>query len=1425
MGYEEYKEEVEDTLERWDRITTIVPNSLAKIYIDIEWARDHQDRRNKTKQEFNSLIKQLGQAQTQIASESKRILSEGVATETDLTDIESALNTGIDAVKESNELDTDYLLDQERTELITQQNQLNRHIKVAEHSFRFATARRARFKRGQELESRLEELEDEIQTYVSDTDRIEYTSEQLDDFQTSLTQIMTDVGRYEDSIDRDLPSEAKKLFTRTDILEYDSPDDHLNFETSPSAGRLREWCRDLLDNIRHARSGAYLAKADAALSDAVDAFSRAYQDIDHVEADRKAIQSAIETTETQLENAREHAPEDSHALSSVEAKWVEYRDVVSKVESTDDFAEKLQLCDDCIADFRDNYSDYRDHSEPTTHLAQSEIDSLQELLDRATKYCNDSSEAAPSIANDMLAYDERVDVRRSEIAELQDKLKTHNEEYATHLAERYPEVFTDVEGNNLNDRQRKAVIASEDRVLISAPAGTGKTKTIDHRVKYLINVDGVAAETVLATGFANATVDELEQRITAPGVRCETVDALGKRITEGIYPGYRLPDGSGSPSEIIAKELFRQKLNSDSKFYDSDFERHLARLKRHWVPVYDRASPEEVEDSRSEPAVLDRIEYYLETHGFEVSRSNPIREVEGMSGEGEYVADFYLNEFDIVISHVPVLSNPYDENKSDLDPRHALDAVAQRTDPELHESVSKSLEELRAEIEWEQRRFSELDGYNIIFTYGWENQENTLLQHLEYRLMEQLAIPLPIVEEEFVEAHSGDKTNSELEKKVRDTVVDAVAMARTRGVPTNNQSSNSDSKVTAVADGGAAKTIQQLYPTGSPLYKAFADVLSILYNDYDRYREDRKYLDFIEAKLRAAEHLLNDTDTALLNQYDFKYIIVDEFQDISPPDMTFLDALARSNDAQLFCVGDDWQSIYGFRGTTPEYFLDFESHFDSKANIITLNKTYRNPQTIVNASTELISNNSEQREKDISAALEKEGSVTIHKTRKSIQDKTAELVETHLDREGHEGSGDTSPTDIMIIAKLSKQLDELVSILYEHGIPAQKKKSVDDSLADDKVVTTTAHRAKGDSAQHVIVYNAVDDEYGGFPDTRKGGLTAPVEPERSNTFESERRLFYVALTRTKRTVDIVTKRDKSEQSRFIRELRPDFQELQDGENSSPRLGRAELSRIAQHGIWNSDHRVIENTPLDGHTAQSLVEHAASETETGVAMFQFCVELIIAANERMDRELDSNDVVDFYYWYVSEADSYFADSDETMASSVENALAPFIEPIKEYNMALRHGLDELFDNCHVSQLLNVVDALENQPLLNDESKPPEFNDVIRTYGRDLEFETQSTETVVEALELVASSLSQTGNDEDARRIQNCANFLQILQTSLEDLYLSERIESVAHLRWRLPAIEAVGQHILDEEDMLHIRELKRLSRIPELEIIAAASTCQ
>ena len=173
--------------------------------------------------------------------------------------------------------------------------------------------------------------------------------------------------------------------------------------------------------------------------------------------------------------------------------------------------------------------------------------------------------------------------------------------------------------------------------------------------------------------------------------------------------------------------------------------------------------------------------------------------------------------------------------------------------------------------------------------------------------------------------------------------------------------------------------------------RVFYELAIPVIEEYKNYCTNKSYLDFDDLIILTIKLLNEHTEVRELYQNRFKYLMVDEFQDVNGLQVKLLDLLLKPEN-QLFCVGDDWQSIYGFRGSNVDYIVNFETHYkDSELHKLDVN--YRSTQTIVGASNEVIKHNKNQISKDVKAFKQAPSKIQIYRAKKLDIDGVEFLVE------------------------------------------------------------------------------------------------------------------------------------------------------------------------------------------------------------------------------------------------------------------------------------------------------------------------------------------------------------------------------------------------------------------------------------------------
>ena len=163
--------------------------------------------------------------------------------------------------------------------------------------------------------------------------------------------------------------------------------------------------------------------------------------------------------------------------------------------------------------------------------------------------------------------------------------------------------------------------------------------------------------------------------------------------------------------------------------------------------------------------------------------------------------------------------------------------------------------------------------------------------------------------------------------------------------------------------------------------------LAEIYSAYQKALRDNDALDFDDLLLLPIE--LFDENPKILAKYQrkWKYILVDEYQDTNRPQFYLLTMLAKKNE-QICVVGDDDQSIYGWRGADVTNILDFEKFFPS-CRIFTLEKNYRSTQQILDAATAVVTHNDKRAKKELVAENGEGELLGLFETRDELEEADA----------------------------------------------------------------------------------------------------------------------------------------------------------------------------------------------------------------------------------------------------------------------------------------------------------------------------------------------------------------------------------------------------------------------------------------------------
>jgi DNA helicase-4 len=262
--------------------------------------------------------------------------------------------------------------------------------------------------------------------------------------------------------------------------------------------------------------------------------------------------------------------------------------------------------------------------------------------------------------------------------------------------------------------------------------------------------------------------------------------------------------------------------------------------------------------------------------------------------------------------------------------------------------------------------------------------------------------------------------------------------------------------------------------------------------------------------------------------HHYRYVIVDEYQDLSRSRFNLLKALRDSRDYRLFCVGDDWQSIYRFNGCDVSYILDFERYW-GPSTICCIDKTYRFSGELLEKSSGFIRNSRNQFQKHLVGMSGRDSKVyplsgrDDAEIRRCIADRLRKVPEgksvLFLGRYNH---------DVMIL--------DSEGFSWKPDLSNNSQIVMFSDRPDLEMRFMTIHSSKGLQADVVFSLNNRTGRYG-FPSKRDEPVLIPLLLGKGgDQYDEERRLFYVAMTRAKDVAYIVTV--LGHQSEFYRELFP-----------------------------------------------------------------------------------------------------------------------------------------------------------------------------------------------------------------------------------------------------------------------------------------------
>lgn len=632
-----------------------------------------------------------------------------------------------------------------------------------------------------------------------------------------------------------------------------------------------------------------------------------------------------------------------------------------------------------------------------------------------------------------------------------------NEEYIAKEKKIYNDILNNFEGKSIDESQKDIILRDESNLRVVAPAGSGKTFLMLAKVNYLIKSLKAKENEILILSFTNATVDDIKLRMNHIGYKNIDVYTFhkfaGKEYVKKAYPNIREVNSSN-----IIHKIFYECLK------DEEFKMLVGKYIKNFY--YENGiSAYMNNDNKYETLLGIKVKSLEELEIANFLTINNIRyeyEKEYITKNGVIFPDFYLSDYNVYIEHYGINRNG-----------------------NTHYTY-KDNQRYKDAIEW-KRKLYKSNNEVVIETYSSEKREGVLLINLKNKL-EDKNIKLNQVNDEYLyKIIDKNFCFNKIESKVK-RIIDIL---QRKGIELD-------------LNNPEIKNLQKENSENNLIL----EITKFVHAEFIKYLKTNDLID-LNKEISTAIDIIKNNE---IKSSNYKYIIVDEFQDVNSELVELIKEVKSINNSKLFCVGDDWQSIYNFVGSNTKFFIDFEEYFPCSYNAY-LNKTFRFNREIADISKAFVMKNSKQINKEVISNL-----------------------------------GEKYSDDSFIIKDVSSnnQMDKLNSIL-EDDIPMNssvlilrrnrdtifmlKNREILHYRAQGKHITqSTIHKAKGLEADYVIIIDMFRER--SKLENSELIIINTLEKNYIDPKEEERRIMYVAMTRARKKVFLLTRRN----GEFVNEL-------------------------------------------------------------------------------------------------------------------------------------------------------------------------------------------------------------------------------------------------------------------------------------------------
>lgn len=693
----------------------------------------------------------------------------------------------------------------------------------------------------------------------------------------------------------------------------------------------------------------------------------------------------------------------------------------------------------------------------------------------------------------------------------------------------------------LDEDQRRVVLTDEDYCLVIAGAGAGKTTTVAAKVKYLVERQNVRPEEILVVSFTNKAVGELKEKIQKQlHISCPitTFHSTGNAILHKENDE-RLNIVQNEKLYFVLEDYFRSSVLQNQKLTD-DLVRFFASYFDAPIQIKDKSSLFARLSNASFSTMKSELGEYSRQISDERTKKHVTIQNEILRSQEEVqIANFlYLNGIDY--EYEPKYTFNIENARKPYTPDFAVRQNGKEAYIE-HFGITQSGSSSRYSAE-ELKKYRNAvhdkvalhkkHGTTLLYTFSEFDDGIPLLEHLKKQL-EWAGFVLSPRDTKEVMKKIAAQDGSRYVRKLINLVDRFISNFKTNGFPAEQ------------FDEWEAKS-------ENVRTKLFLRICKECYLEYEQYLRSHGAVDFADMINKSA--LLLRESKSISEQIPFKYIIVDEYQDISRQRFDLVGALRDVTDAKIIAVGDDWQSIYAFSGSDITLFTKF-SEIMGYAELLKITNTYRNAQEVIDIAGNFIQKNSAQIQKSLVSPKSIQDPVIIYTydsrrktrgadSRSGANYNLAKAVETAVEQilEFDKKDGrDSWKQEILLLGRFGfdgKNLEH--SELFEYRDYGNKV--ICRKYPELKITFMTAHASKGLGYDNVIVINGKNETYG-FPAKIEDDPVLNYVVKRDDSIEAaeERRLFYVAMTRTKNRVYFIAPQENP--SEFLLEIKHDYKNV------------------------------------------------------------------------------------------------------------------------------------------------------------------------------------------------------------------------------------------------------------------------------------------